>query len=302
MGTTGRGPVAVEVVGSADGMRAVDHASMEAEVSGGGLLLVAGYKGRALGPPSVVPDPVVRGVDQPPRDQARSELAEAVARVRRNIGHGVRVRTLLREGSRAAVLGHAAITARMLVVGRRRAQGSMRILAAHEDLVLASRCDCAVVVVPETWHPSVADRTVYVGVDGTAVSSGAVEQAFTAAAGRRDGSVVIVHAERPRLDADTERRWAASAELAVTKTLAECGERHPGVRVTRTVTSRPLNEALVRASRNAGLVVLGGDQFSANITRHTLAAAASPVAVVMNRALPAERPRPRSVRQALAAS
>lgn len=296
MGTTGRGPVAVEVVGSADGMRAVDHASIEAEVSGGGLLLVAGYEVRRAGPPPVVPDP------RSPCEQARADLAEAVARVRRNIGHGVRVRTLLREGSRSAVLGHAAITARMLVVGRRRAHGPLRILAAHQDLVLASRCDCAVVVVPETWQPSVADRTVYVGVDGTAVSAGAVEQAFAIAAGRRGGGVVVVHAERPRLvDAEAERRWAASAELVVTKTLTDCCERHPGVRVNRTVTSRPLNEALVRASRNAGLVVLGGEQFSANVTRHTLAAAASPVALVMNRAGLAERPRPRSVREAVAA-
>jgi hypothetical protein len=217
-----------------------------------------------------------------PRDQARADLSEAVARVRRKVGHGMRVRTLLREGTRASVLAHAAVTARVVVVGRRRAIGPQRILVAHNDLVLASACDCALVVVPESWQPSVADRTVYVGVDGTDISAGAVEQAFAAAATRADGCVVVVHTERPRRGDESERRWAISAETAVSRTLAECGERYPGVRVTRTVTSRPLNEALIKASRNAGLVVLGGDQFTGYVTRLTLAAAASPVAVVMN--------------------
>jgi hypothetical protein len=289
MGTTGRGPVAVEVVGSADGMRAVDHASMAAEVAGGGLLLVAGYQCHAGALPVV-------SASRTPRDQARADLSEAVARVRRKIGHGMRVRTLLREGSRASVLAHAAVTARVLVVGRRRAIGPQRILAAHRDLELASACDCAVVVVPESWTPSVADRTVYVGVDGTDISAGAVEQAFAAAATRRDGSVVVVHAERPRPGDDSERRWAASAEMAVARTLTECGERYPEVRVTRIVTSRPLNEALVKASRNAGLVVLGGDQFTGYVTRITLAAAASPVAVVMGHGSGAARTR--AVREA----
>ena len=292
MGTTGRGPVAVEVVGSSDGMRAVDHASMAAEVVGGGLLLVAGYE-RHNGVLPVVP------AGRSPRDQARADLSEAVARVRRKIGHGMRVRTLLREGSRASVLSHAAVTARMLVVGRRRAIGPQRVLAAHRDLALASQCDCAVVVVPESWTPSVADRTVYVGVDGNDVSATAVEQAFFAAASRHEGTVVLIHAERHRPgDGENERRWAASAELAVSKTLADCAERYPGVGVTRTVTSRPLNEALVRASRNAGLVVLGGDQFTGYVTRHTLAAAASPVAVVMSPQGGPSRTRP--VREAVA--
>jgi hypothetical protein len=287
MGTTGRGPVAVEVVGSADGMRAVDHASMAAEVTGGGLLLVAGYSAQISGQissqiSSHTGDLPVVPASRTQRDQARADLSEAVARVRRNIGHGMRVRTLLREGTRASVLAQAAVTARVLVVGRRRAIGPQRILAAHNDLLLASACDCAVVVVPESWRPSVADRTVYVGVHGTDISAGAVEQAFAAAATRAGGSVVVVHAERPRPGVDSERRWALSAETAVSRTLADCGERYPGVRVTRTVTPRPLNEALIKASRNAGLVVLGGDQFTGYVTRLTLAAAASPVAVVMN--------------------
>ena len=283
MGTTGRGPVAVEVVGSADGMRAVDHASMAAEIAGGGLLLVAGYPSQIssqIG--SHTGDLPVVHPSHTARDQARADLSEALARVRRNIGHGMRVRTLLREGTRASVLVQAAVTARILVVGRRRAIGPQRILAAHHDLLLASACDCAVVVVPESWRPSVADRTVFVGVDGTDISTGAVEQAFAAAATRAGGSVVVVHAERTRHGDDSERRWAISAETAVSRTLADCGERYPGVRVTRTVTARPLNEALVKASRNAGLVVLGGDQFTGYVTRLTLAAAASPVAVVMN--------------------
>ncbi len=287
MGIASRtGPVAVEVDGSAEGLRVIDYACQMAQNAGADLLLVRPYSARAATLPLFEPGDV--------KAHAEAELRDAVARVRRQVGFSVTVGTALREGSRLHVLPQAARLARLLVVGRRRARGPHRLVAAQADLVLASRCACPVVVVPGGWKPSTADRTVYVGVDGTALSAEAAEYAFREAS-ERGGHLVVVHADTApvrKLDRAGQEVWASNAELSVSETLAGFAERFPEVRVTRLVTGGPVIEALVRSSQHAGLLVLGahaGLLPRDPVTRRALAAAASPVAVVKHYLTEAER-------------
>jgi len=286
MGIASRtGPVAVEVDGTAEGLRVIDYACQEALRAGAELLLVRPYPGRA-------------GYSMPAPDGAgiagESELREAVARVRRQVGFSVTVHTALRAGARQAVLPQAARLARLLIVGRRHARGPHRIVAAQGDLVLAARSACPVTVVPGSWKPSTADRTVYVGIDGTELSRDAVEYAFRTAS-ERGGHLVVVHSDTApvrKLDQSGGAAWASAAELTVSETLAGFGERFPEVRVTRLLTARPVIEALVRSSQHAGLLVLGAHASVLPhdpVTRRALAAAACPVTVVKHYRDAAER-------------
>jgi nucleotide-binding universal stress UspA family protein len=292
MGTANRtGPVAVEVDGTTEGFRLIDYACSEAQRLGAELLLVRPYHARAAYSPMT---PLYAPGE--PREPAETDLRDAVNRVRSQVGFEVAVSTAAMEGSRQDVLARAAECARMLVVGRRRARGPHRTVAAQSDLSLAGRSDCPIVVVPLGWRRPAAERTVYVGVDGSALSQEAIGFAYAVAAGRR-GHLVVVHADREplrRVDRDGRTTWATAAELTVAESLAGFADRFPEVRVTRFVTNQPVNDALIGCSQHAGLLVLGAHPGSLPhdpVTRRALAAAACPVAVVKHQPAPAERRR-----------
>jgi hypothetical protein len=182
MHTVATGAVVVEVDGSADGLRVVDFASAEALRTGADLLLAAPYR-------SCVGTPPQRSLWS--RDEADRRLREAVAHVHRQIGHQVPVRTVARDGHRPEVLAQLGWTARLLVVPRQRARGAQRLVAAADDVALAARSRCPVIVVPREWKPSQLDRMVAVGVcvDRNGIVADPVARRRVAAAG---GPVAIV--------------------------------------------------------------------------------------------------------------
>jgi nucleotide-binding universal stress UspA family protein len=276
------GPVAVEVDGSAEGLRFVDYACLEALRREAALVLVTPYPAHAAF------DPRTPGYQpKPPAEVADAGLRRAVAHVRHHYGYGLQLEALSREGARSRVLPMVARHARMLVVGRTRARGPHRLVAAQANLTLAGRAGCPVVVVPLSWKPSAVDRKVAVGIDGTALSREAIEFAFRSAAAR-EGDLMVVHAGLPADRAwngdDVEHSWITRADRTISEWLAAWTSRFPDVRVTRFVSSRPPAAALVHESQEVGLVVVGSHlgplPLTDPVARHSVAAMTCPVAIV----------------------
>jgi nucleotide-binding universal stress UspA family protein len=273
------GPVVVEVDGSAENLRIVDYASAEALRSGAELVLVAPYS--AHGSPAMP-----GSASKAPAELADDALRAAVAHVRHLDGYAMELAAIAGEGSRVRVLAHAARNARMLVVGRGRSRGPQRLMNTHTSLTLASRAGCPVVVVPASWKPCLVDRKVAVGIDGTALSSEALEFAFGTAAGR-EGDLIVVHAGLPAEhawnDEDPEHSWISRADQLLSEALAPWTSEFPNVKVTRFLSSRRPAAALVHESGEVGLVVVGshaGPLPVDPVARRSVAAMTCPVAIV----------------------
>jgi len=292
MGTWARtGPVVVELDGSAEALHVVDYAALEAIRSGAELVIAAPYQAHSSFNAMAAGDQ-----PKPPAEFADASLRVAVAHVRHHYGYGLAVTAVSEEGSRLKVLPQIARHARLLVVGRSRTRGPHRLVAAQGNIFLTARTGCPVIVVPLTWKPSVIDRRVAVGIDGTPLSLEAVEFAFRTAADR-EGDLTVVHAQHaPRHDPDragVENSWVRRADLTVSETLAGWTDEYPEVKVTRFLTARPVVEALVHEGAEVGLVVLGaragllpvGDP----VTRRAVAAMACPVAIVPHHVTAKER-------------
>lgn len=287
---TRTGPVVVEVDGSAENLRIVDYAAAEALRSGAELVLVAPYSAHGSFTP-MLPGYAPKA----PAEVADAALRAAVAHVRHRDGYAMELAAVAGEGSRMRVLAHAAQKARMLVVGRARSRGPQRLINTHASLTLASRAGCPVVVVPASWKPSLVDRKVAVGIDGTTLSSEALEFAFGVAAGR-EAELVVVHAGLPTEHAwnneDPEHSWISRADHLLSETLAPWTGRFPDVTVTRFLSSRQPAAALVHESGEVGLVVVGshaGPLPVDPVARRSVAAMTCPVAIVPHHLTTAER-------------
>lgn len=291
------GPVVVEVDGTAENLRVVDYAAAEALRSGAELVLVAPFSAHGSATPMTAYGP------KPPAELADAALRTAVAHLRHRNGYGLGLAAVTGEGSRSRVLAHAARKARMMVVGRSRSRGPQRLVHTQANLTLTARAGCPVVVVPLSWKPSLLDRKVAVGIDGTALSAEALEFAFGEAAAR-EGDLIVVHAglpaERPFVDEDPECSWISRAEYVLSETLAPWTGRFPGVKVTRFLSSRPPAAALVHESGEVGLVVVGAHSGPLPIdpvARRSTAAMTCPVAIVPHHLTDAEREHPVEARR-----
>ncbi|MEV0283532.1 universal stress protein [Kribbella sp. NPDC050820] len=293
------GPVVVEVDGSAENLHVVDYACGEALRAGAELVLVAPYALHGSFSPMM---PAYS--PKAPAELADDALRVAVAHVRHHHGYAMDLVALTDEGSRARVLAHAARSARMLVVGRSRSRGPQRLVNTHANLTLAARAGCPLVVVPATWRPSLADRRVAVGIDGTALSAEALEFAFGVAAGRK-ANLIVVHAGLPAdhafNDEDPEHSWISRADALLSDSLAPWTRLYGDVKVTRFLSSRPPAAALVHESGEVGLVVVGSHSGALPIdpvARRSVAAMTCPVAIVPHHPTAEEQERLRKQREA----
>ncbi len=282
------GPVAVEVDGSAEGIRVVDYACMQALRSGAELILIAPYGAHAVSSPAT---PGKQHDEQPksPAELADDSLREAVAHIRHRYGYGLQLNAVSKEGSRFRILPAVARHARMLVVGRSRGRGPHRLVAAQGNLFLAGRTGCPVVVVPVSWKPSAVDRKVAVGIDGTPLSAEALEFAFRAAF-EREGDLIVLHAgDRGSGD----ESWISRADRTLSEMLAVWTSEFPEVRVTRFLTGRDAVSALVHESQEVGLIVIGSHAgplpVADPVARRSVAAMTCPVAIVPHHLTAPER-------------
>jgi nucleotide-binding universal stress UspA family protein len=175
----------------------------------------------------------------------------------------------LRETAVIALQGEAE-SAGLLVVGSRGQGGAVASRLGSTAIALTQQASCPVVVVPGAFGGPVDEETgghVVVGVDDSPTSQRAVEFAFAEAALHKTG-VTAVHAwTLPSLRSTLSIRHEVlnvarpalqqEAAAVLSKSLAEIRQKHPAVPVVEQAVEEHPAVALVEASHDAPLLVVG---------------------------------------------
>lgn len=201
------------------------------------------------------------------RSVGRSIAREAVAELRRG-DRTVAVESLVTMGHPERMLVEASESADLLVVGARGRGTVASALLGSVSAVVARESVCPVVIVRELQEPDDADgpRRIVCGVDGSPVSTAAVEFAFRMASVRR-APLTLLHAtwdRREQASALVDLRsyaekvnLSAEEERLVSETVAGLCEKYPDVTVTECYRRGEPVRQLVEASRDASLLVVG---------------------------------------------
>lgn len=197
------------------------------------------------------------------REQRHAQLDELVEQLREE-NPGLSVSAVVLEGHPSYVLAQWAKRAELVVVGARgeSAPLSVRLLGGVSDEVV-SHARGAVAVIGDQAHEN-PDGPIVLGVDDSPEARAAAMIAFDAAE-VRGVPLRAVHAYDygpqdsfwwPTATGATESFKAQLAEL-VRQVLVEAAEAHPAVQVEVQVTGARPAEAIITASRDAGLAVVG---------------------------------------------
>ena len=224
--------------------------------------------------------------------EAETLLNDSALRIRSEFPD-VEVVTALRDEDPRAALEHAASLATLVVVGSRGGGGFPRLRIGSVSLWVSQHAECPTVVV----RPGAVDDAtapILVGTDTSEVSANALDFAFAQASfqGRR---LVVIHC----FDEYYERGYSLvtvseeameglpDQRLAVSESLAGLREKYPDVEVHLEFGRGPAGPYLVRASKDADLLVVGSRQLSrlaalvaGTVSRGTVEHAACSVAVV----------------------
>ncbi|GAU70792.1 putative Usp family protein [Streptomyces sp. NBRC 110611] len=252
----------VGVDGSPSSLDAVDAAAREARLRGCGLKVVHAF----IWPGMHVPagpsplGPAEGGV----RAMVEHLVGEAVQRARA-AAPGVEVADAVVMGEPLSVLEVQSRKAALVVVGSRGLSGFRGLLLGSTAVHLAAHARCPVMVVRE--RPDVADRIV-LGVDGSPAGDAAVEYAFAEASLRGTGIIALHAGARRSVQAPPPQDAAIpsayepemlmdSEEHLLAEAVAGRRERYPNVLVEQKVVRAGAREALIEASRDAELLVVG---------------------------------------------
>jgi len=254
-------PVVVGVDGSGSAYRAVEWAAAEAARRGVALRLVRAFSWTTSDHPTGQNGQVARYRDQL-LDVARHQVARA-ARIAEDTRPQVETTPQVEIGAPIEVLGSEARRAQLLVLGDRGLGGLAGLLLGSVAVGMAAHGACPVVIVRgERAGAGNAESPVVVGIDDSSITDAALAFAFDAAAARGVG-LVVVHAWSPMAIDDAlapVMDWdAATAEedALLAERLTGWEQKHPEVAVRRTVVRDGAVRALVAASREAQLVVVG---------------------------------------------
>lgn len=263
MSTSNRTPQAAPVVVGVDGsqcsLAAVDLATREAGLRRRPLRVVHAfiwpYLHVALGPSPL--GPPEGGL----RNEAERIVAGAVARARA-AAPDVPVQSEIIVGEAAAVLRDCSHRATLVVVGDRGLGGFTGLLVGSVAVQLAAHSTCPVLVARGEVDKTAA---VLLGVDGSPASDGAVGFAFEEAALRGVG-LTALHAWTYPVVTDPgamlppvydPAEVEAEEARVLSEALAGWSDKYPDVIVHRTLAHGPTRRALIEASRNAQLAVVG---------------------------------------------
>ncbi|WP_169979992.1 universal stress protein [Microbispora sp. H10836] len=217
--------------------------------------------------------------------------AEAVARERQP---DVKISTEIVEGIPARVLRDKAREAVEIVLGSRGLGGFAGIVVGSVSTHVAGHAPCPVVVVRPGWSGGRGE--IVVGVDDSPECEPALAYAFEQAKAH-GGALRAVHAWQlpahplaPEITYDVEEVREAHRHVTREK-LADPRGRCPEVPVREEIVYGHPVDALVQASRGAGLLVVGshgrgalGSAMLGSVSRGVLHHAECPVAVVRSRA------------------
>jgi nucleotide-binding universal stress UspA family protein len=241
-------PIVVGVDGSEESRLALDWAADEAVRLGLPLRIVHSWRWLPHGDPTV-PAPIVTE-DKGQRALAEELLDEAAARAR-GLAPELDVTTYLDQRAVGPLLVEESRKATTVVVGSRGHGGFAGLLLGSVSLVVAAQAESPVVVVrPAARRGDAAAEggEVLLGVDGRKPNPAATAFAFEQA-DRRGLRLRALHAWTQPLP-DQEARLLAEA-------LAGWAEQYPQVQVVEQVSPDPAGKALVTASHQADLLVVG---------------------------------------------
>jgi nucleotide-binding universal stress UspA family protein len=227
------------------------------------------------------------------RARGQSLLAAAAAEAA-TTHPAVEVSTTMLAGPAAATLCELADEARLLVVGVRGMGTVVGRLVGSTGMAVAAHAHCPVVVVREGAFEG-RGGLVVVGLDDSPHAQVAAAFAFEEAA-LREADLVAVRAWKPppmpwRSDVRPLTRDAAELETAERHALdlvvEDLAAKYPSVRVTTRLMAGDARHALVEASADARLVVVGSRSrggflgvFPGSVSHHLLHHAHCPIAVV----------------------
>ena len=251
--TTSNGRPIIVGVGPDEVESALEFAAEEAVRAGCGLHLVHAVQ--------VAPDALLTDVDV---EKWGSEvLALAVKRADDLVEGEVPVTYKLVPGAPVPVLVEAGRSARMVVLEHRHLSRLARIVNRTVAGGVAAHLRVPVVAVPSGWKRPAGTPVVVAGVD-VAERSAEVLSTAVAEARARDAGLRVVHSwalpmahEGILIDAGEQRRWGDVSRAEVRAALDELGDASVAIDADVLVHPGRAIEALLEASHDAELLVIG---------------------------------------------
>jgi nucleotide-binding universal stress UspA family protein len=250
-------PVVVGVDGSEQGDRAVRFAVMEARRREVPILIVHAVHETA--PMSArLPRLKVAQLTEVGR-----RLVDDAERLVRDIDPAIDVRKSVKAGSRVGTLVDTGADASVIVLGHRSRSLASRVRTSSTTTGVAARAHCPVISVPESWVEGSDVGRIVVGVDGSDAAHDALDLGFREAR-RRGASLVALHAWRlpvvyGEVGYPTEMvdDWMTPAAEEMGQTLAPFQETYPDVKTEVDLQHEFAAPALLRATENTDLIVVG---------------------------------------------
>jgi nucleotide-binding universal stress UspA family protein len=281
--------IVVGVDGSPSGQRALQCAAADTAATNQTLHLVHCVAPRAFETPTTH----IFGPYEPASMRTpRQILAEAEESVRA-AAPWVQVQTELVVGTIAQKLLEKAEGADMLVLGSRGRGHFAGLLSGSVGITAAAKASWPVVVVTQhsTPRPRSASGRIVVGIDGAGRSTRAVDFAFETAARRRLDLTAVLAWSVPfsahPAGAEPPETIRAHGRERLIAALADMRKRYPDVRVEAKLVHAYPEDALLRESADAELVVVGSRGLGGlpgllrgSVSQALLRRAASPVVVV----------------------
>lgn len=250
-------PVVVGVDGSEQSDRAVRYAVGEARRRDVGLLLVHAVHETAP-MAAMLPLYSVEAFTDVGR-----RLVDDARRLALDIEPDLEVSTSVKGGGRVGTLVEAGEHASMIVLGHRSRSLAGRVLASSTTTGVAARAHCPVVSVPESWAEGGEHGRIVVGVDESDAAHDALDLALHEAR-RRKATLRVLHAWKLPTAYDdigysgtVVDDWMVQARDELDKALAPFRETYPDVEMEVDLRHEFAGPALLGATEDADLIVVG---------------------------------------------
>lgn len=250
-------PIVVGVDGSEQSELAIRYAVADARRRGTGVTVVHAVHETA---PMTAMLPLV-SVEA--FTEVGQRLVEDGERLVSDLDPDLEVGSLVKAGPAVHVLVSAGEHASAVVLGHRTRSTTQRVLSSSTASGVAARAHCPVVSVPQTWVEGAEHGRVVVGLDDSAAARDALALAFAEASVRKAG-LTVLHAWRLPVayeDVESSRLqfddWMSTASEQIDRIVAPWREVYPDVAVEIDLRHDYAAPALVAATKDADLVVVG---------------------------------------------